>query len=336
LTGRVGQYRGEFSDVGQELNGAAMLSDVAQGSGFEVVVHFGAHKTATTFLQKFLKGAQRELWHHGVGYLPLDVCRESLLPFVAQSARGAEEAEKPDPSAMWRSIGEVKRSVDASGAKLRRLLISDENLAGPALAILNKRVLYPTAANRLRILVDQFPGARLKLMVCIRDYADFIPSVYCELLRRHKLAPLGKILGRNQNLFISWPSYISDIATALPECDVQYWCFEDFAGSPADAVEAMTGVRLVSIETAISRKVRPSLTRKAVAILQAARQHVTDDEHRRLAECLIDNMTFDGDSKLSIEDQSLADALRQRYRDDVAALQDISEPACGIVRSIKQ
>ncbi len=313
-----------------------MLSDLDNADGFEVVIHFGAHKTATTFLQEFLKSEQDQLRENGVGYVPLSVSRAFVMPFVSQSARTHDAAERPSADVMMSKIEEATEWTNKDASPIRRLLISDENLAGPALTILKKGVLYPSATYMLRVLVNNFPGTRLKLMLCIRDYADFIPSVYCEVLRRHKLAPLSKILSGNRDLFFSWPAYLADVAAAFPACDVYYWSYEDFTVSPADVVEAMTGVRLASIESTISRKVRPSLTRKAVTVLQSTRQHVTDGEHRRLAECLIDNMTFDDDSKLSIEDQSLAEELRQRYKDDVATLQGISETACGIVRRIKQ
>lgn len=312
------------------------LSDYAQGREVDVVVHFGAHKTATTFLQKYLKNASVDLRRKGVGYLSLDVCRATVMPYISKSSKLSGMMGNVNPGAMWHSIAEVSESVVASGEALRRLVISDENLAGPALAILNKSVLYPAASSRLRILVNQFPDVRVKLMVSIRDYADFIPSVYCELLRRQKLAPLSKMLDRHRNIVLSWPKYLGEIAAALPECDVLYWSYEDFIGSPADVVEAMTGVRMTSIEATISRKVRPSLTRKAVSVLQAARHHLTDEDHQRLAQCLADKMLFDGDSKLSIEDQSLSDGFRKRYRDDLAILHDMSEPVCGTVRRIRR
>lgn len=310
--------------------------DFSKKTDLEVVVHFGAHKTATTFLQRFLKNHQGDLRRSGVGYVPLDVCRESITPFVAKIARGPEGARSAsaDVGGMWRAISEVAGQADSPGEPFRRLVISDENLAGPALAILNKKVLYPSAANRLRILANQFPGARVKLMVCIRDYADFIPSVYCEVLRRHRLAPLEKMLDKGRDVFLSWPSYLLDIAADIPECEVQFWRYEEFAASPRDVAEAVTGVRLESIEAAVSKKVRPSLTRKSVAVLQAARKHLSDEEHARLATCLIDHMRFDEDSKLTIEDRSIVEDLRNRYREDVAVLLARSEPACGIVRRI--
>ncbi len=312
-----------------------MPSDGHRGSGLEVVIHFGAHKTATTFLQKFLKGKRADLRRQGVGYIPLDLSRAAIMPFVVKSVRGEQSPSDMDQG-LFRSL--IMEAVDdpESTVPVHRLVLSDENLAGPSLAVLNKAELYPTASGRLRVLVNQFPGARFTLMLCIRDYADFIPSVYCELLRRHKLAPLTKILNRHQDLALSWPAYLSAIAAALPECEVQYWSYEDFVRSPADVTEAITGVRLTDIQNVISRKVRPSLTRKAVRILQAVRQHVTDVEHKRLAECLVGHMRFDADSKLTIEDPSLVEALRERYRNDVATLHAESEPVSGIVRRLKK
>jgi hypothetical protein len=312
-----------------------MPADAAWASGLEVVIHFGAHKTATTFLQKFLKGERAELRRQGVGYIPLEISRATIIPFVARSVRGEQSPWNMDHDAFENIILESMEDP-AAAAPVHRLVISDENVAGPSLAVLNKAELYPTARGRLRVLVNQFPEARLKLMLCIRDYADFIPSVYCELLRRHKLAPLTKMLNRHKDFALSWPAYLSAIAAALPECEVQYWTYEDFVRSPADVTEAMTGVRLTDIQNAISRKVRPSLTSKAVRILQAVRQHVTDDEYQRLAECLVEHMRFDADSKLTIEDPAFAGALRERYRRDIDALHAMSEPVSGIVRRLKK
>lgn len=311
-----------------------MPSDISQVQNLDVAIHFGAHKTATTFLQEYLDSEIAELRRNGVGYIPLHLSRSSIMPFIGQTVRCANPAERPSADMMKASISAALGLNTPNAPPLLRLLISDENLAdGAPMSVLAKRTLYPSAASRLRILMNEFPRAKFKLLFCIRDYADFIPSVYCEVLRWRKLAPLARVLSASEwNL--SWPVFLGAIAEEHPECDVHYWRYEDFSNSPADVVEAMTGCRLTSVENRISNTVRPSLTKKAVSILQAVRRHLSESEYKRLAECLAENMIFDVGEKLSIDDPILAADLRARYQRDVRTLQDMSESSVGVVRRI--
>jgi hypothetical protein len=300
----------------------------------EVVVHFGAHKTATTFIQEFMKSKKPQLRKQGVGYVPLNVTREVLFPYVPRRVKALQQENKTqDPAKVAKLVLACVRPQAEGLPPLRRLVVSDENLAGSPHALVKSGQLYPEAPLRLQVMREMFPESQFSLLFCIRDYADFLVSCYCEVLRAHKLGPLPNLLASIRPEAMSWPRLFEQISSAMPGIELRFWRYEDFVHSPADVAAEMASVPLDDVKEAMSKKVRPSLSVKAVAMLQALSGIVSDAEHKRLANYLAEKFEFEENGgKLRINDEAQVEKLKQMYRADLEELDKKSAPLSGIIK----
>lgn len=121
-----------------------------------VHIHFGVHKTATTYIQENLE----LIIDQGFHYTKLDDFRESL-----------------------RESGYLNylRSLDWS----QKIVISDENMIGGNGTILTG-ALYPEFKAKANKFLTPFKNRNyVKVYISIRPMTSLLPSQYCEYLRRH-------------------------------------------------------------------------------------------------------------------------------------------------------
>jgi hypothetical protein len=133
-----------------------------------LILHLGLHKTATTALQDFLASESRALLARGAACPRLARMRSDVTPLLVSATRG-------DRAALGRFVEKNRQRV---------LLLSDENILGAPGDILGG-ALYPYAENRIRRVVEQFPGLRVRLFLTLRSPAGFLASLYCEYLRHN-------------------------------------------------------------------------------------------------------------------------------------------------------
>src|SRR6187401_227638 len=100
-------------------------------NGLNIHIHFGAHKTATTFIQQALKSNRQRLRGEGIGYLPLNVSRQIFFPDLIKIARASELTRRERIIERLRSkVLEAVRASDTALPTLHTLVLSDENFAG--------------------------------------------------------------------------------------------------------------------------------------------------------------------------------------------------------------
>lgn len=175
----------------------------------KVILHPGAHKTASSYLQRRMETHAGHLAAHGVLYAGPARLRDRSLP---------RRAGQPD----WVSL---LREARQTGAK--RLLISEENLLGGMARCVQR--FYEAPRKRLRPLVAVVKQMDLTLLIGIRGYAGFYPSVYGHLLRSGTWQPFDEIRSRALKARRGWPDVIGDIMKDLPgDVTLKLWRFEDF------------------------------------------------------------------------------------------------------------
>ena len=170
-----------------------------------IILHLGAHRTASTHVQGVLGKNIELLSAHG---------------FIAPRQRLLHAAltSKLNDLIPWtpRSYGRFLKKCSAESAE--NLLISDENLPGFLNSIFTHGEFYPQSARRLKRLAALLPEPPQKILFTIRPYNTFFASAYGRWLRperpviaRELLAEL--VLGLSRG----WPDVASDIAAAFPE-----------------------------------------------------------------------------------------------------------------------
>jgi hypothetical protein len=270
-----------------------------------IVLHLGAHKTATTYVQAALELSRGRLRDVGVGYVPLTQLRSTVTERLGFGRRGL-------PDAARRLLEEHRGS--------NRLILSDENIIGG---------LKPTGAGfygrrgmRLAKLLNALDGREIQICFAIRSYGEFISAMYCEYIRHHPFVTAQSYLRRFNPQTFSWLPVIQTFIATAGAKNVVIWRFEDFQLAQDQVFAALIDgpADLVARPT---ERIRDSLSAKAVESLAALSP--TDDvrENRARARAAAaahpkrpDNGTF------SAFDLATRDQLRSRYERDISSLLD--------------
>jgi hypothetical protein len=302
----------------------------------KIHIHFGAHKTATTFLQNFLKSKEAALRERGVAYLPLAKSRSIFFPTLGKLTGTLPPGVRQVRLNRLRDqVGRAIRLDDRSLPAIDTLVLSDENFVGPLVDLWRKGEMYPQAGDRLALLIQLFPDADFSFYFSVRDYADFCASAYCEVLRHNQLPALPELMTELGEEVFSWPELLDRVREAVGGRSITFWRYEDFRQSAGAVAEALSTVKLEAVSQAAEARVRPSLGKKAVAMLQACSPLLTKQEFKRLANHLAEKFTFeDAGGKFEIEDRGLVARLRARYSDHCNSLIDNSELLAGGLRRL--
>jgi hypothetical protein len=237
-------------------------------------LHVGAHKTATTYLQKLLKDNLELLRNNGIGYLDLQSIRDELT----YKLRNENIAELDSGELIKLFFGRPVRTSDHT------LIISDENLVGTCWQFLQSGQLYPTFEDKIRKVRRIFYGHEISLFFSVRSYDTFIASAYCEGIRN-----LGKY--RRFNVFremidwetIDWPSIIQRMIESSGAEELVLWRFEEFRTRADDIVSRMTrGVSELFPEQASDELARPSFSDAAIKAVDVVDRVLGRDEANKV------------------------------------------------------
>lgn len=208
-------------------------------SGPKVILHVGAHKTATTYLQARLAKSVNPLRQMQVGYVDLQQFREAQA-----LAGGLRRAEPRYALLRHRALRrELSRLIERQiyfGAT--RVVLSDENILGNLGELFGDHDFYPRAGARVRVLVDALSNWDVEIAVSTRCYASFLVSVWSHIVMRDGFRPFdprcaGALLGGDRG----WVDVLSDIRRAVPNAKICHWAYEDLAGNEHDVLQALIG-----------------------------------------------------------------------------------------------
>lgn len=201
-----------------------MASLSQRGSGVQIIVHIGAHKTASTHLQLAIARARDALGAQGVAcFGPDELRRKGLGVPEYLSAENADHRHGA-------------RIRAALGVACNRLLLSDENLLGNAhnVEMINTARLYDRAPARLARLADLLPQGPVVLALGIRNPAGFVASAYAQRLMSGRLQAYADYAQGLDPARLRWADLIERVMAALPGATCHVWRFEEYpANAPA-------------------------------------------------------------------------------------------------------
>src|SRR6056297_1149280 len=231
----------------------------------DITLHFGAHRTATTSLQRHAQARTAALAAHGLAFWGPPVTRDGLLAGVVPAP-----GEHPEAARTAHARGRIAlRVAQAQQAGATRIVVSDENMLGAPRTCLRRHRLYPGAGARVARLAHAFGGRITGAVLSIRSQDAWWASVLAySVARGHRLPSPGD-LDRLVTAGRQWRDVISDIACALPGADIVILPHERFAACPGARLCAMTGVAAAEREAGTEWRGRgpdlPAL-RRAVTI----------------------------------------------------------------------
>jgi len=203
----------------------------------DIILHLGAHRTATTSLQHYAQARAAALAADGLAVWGPPVTRDGLLAGVLPAP-----GEHPAAARAAHACGRIAlRVAQAREAGVTRLLVSDENMLGAPRTCLRHHRLYPGAGARVARLAHAFGGRITRAVLSIRAQDAWWASVLAySVARGHRLPSAGD-LDRLVTAGRQWRDVIADVACALPGAGILILPHEQFADRPAARLAWMTG-----------------------------------------------------------------------------------------------
>ena len=200
----------------------------------DVILHLGAHRTATTTFQNYLRNNELALLQRGVAVWEPRNTRKGLLHGVLP-ARSREKAFK-------RAQGRIALRLNALDQRgVKTLIVSDENVLGTMFANLKSKALYLDAGQRVAHFAHAFDGCLTRVVLSVRGQDRYWGSAIGYQVGRGRSVPnaaqLSEIVESNR----AWRDVVTDVACAAGDADMMVTCFDRFAGRPEAHFEMMTG-----------------------------------------------------------------------------------------------
>lgn len=226
-----------------------------------LILHLGVHKTATTYLQSLLAHNQKLLASKERFYWTLEQLRRPIATAISEASPGGGLKSTLRRNIAPRPSVSIDTLMDFAGVGYS--IFSEENILGPTNQSLDG-TLYPNAARRLSSLSPLFRDREIRLFLSLRDYADFLASLFVEALRHgHWLTP-DQFMQANENPKGQWVNLVRSLCTVVPSAQITIWRYADFAAQKPQLIELLTGLKASALVEPESGDARPGATAQAV------------------------------------------------------------------------
>ncbi|MEJ6405147.1 hypothetical protein [Yoonia sp. 2307UL14-13] len=231
---------------------------------FTLTFHIGAHKTATTHLQRSLEHAADDLVDAGVRYYGPDYFRlpgRTINRLFSLKPRFAKENRRSaaDQLALMRK-----------GAN--RLLFSEENYAGALNVSRPGQVIdrYPDAGARIEKLVAATGLPGIDLCLAIRHPATFLNSAYGQHLLGGRVVSSADYLAAHPLEGVDWSDLVVQLSAVRTVRRITVWRYEDYRPLFRDICTALVGAAAADFITPFGRRSHAGLSFDAVTAVHAA------------------------------------------------------------------
>ena len=212
---------------------------IRTGKAMDVILHIGAHFSATTSFEDYLHCNRARLaamgctaWGPRRGWSGLSA---GLLPEVGSTRR---------PEAAHQAEAGIQAQLKAcAGAGQRHLIVTAPDAMGTPRSNLRLGGLYCGLGERLARLARAIDGYPLRLALNIRSLDAYWSAALAQAVTRGAGLPGAGMLARLAENRRSWRDVIEEIARALPGVELLVLPYETFGGRPEVQLEAMTGLR---------------------------------------------------------------------------------------------
>lgn len=291
-------------------------------NGLEIVLHLGAHKTATTYIQELLSANEDQLRQHGIAFVSPSKYRPAIAEaFARDRTFGWVEAVRQ--RRRRNAIAAMVERANANGN--RRLILSEENLIGFLDRVRSGGWLYDNVAAKLDGTIKSLGNQPVRLLLAVRDYADFFPSAYVEVLRMRGFSPFDDAMrARILNQTRGWPEVVDDIASAIPNgSEIVVWQYEAMANQERLIMEQFVGRELASALRHIAHRPKQGATQRAVEHLHLLAARGIRPSRRRVRKVLNATSKKKGYAGLDPWTTEQRRLLSQRYSHDLRRLVEL-------------
>ncbi|WP_306155033.1 hypothetical protein [Roseovarius sp. MMSF_3281] len=204
----------------------------------DVILHVGAHRTATTCFQNYLRENREELWARGIESWEPRLTRAGLFRGVVPiPGRGEPQAQ------LDRARGRIAIQIEKAAARGSRfLVVSDDNMLGTPRINLRDARLYADAGQRMARFAHAFGAVAPRMALSIRQQDMFwASSMAFGVARGHRLLRARDLqhITRGPR---GWREVIEDLACAMDgAAPIMVMPYEVFGGRSEARLGAMTG-----------------------------------------------------------------------------------------------
>ncbi|WP_025053581.1 hypothetical protein [Sulfitobacter noctilucae] len=194
----------------------------------DVILHMGAHRTATTTFQYYIRDHLADLSKQGVAFWGPQEARKSVFPGLFRST-----VSKRIRNPALRAEGRVRMfAAQAQARGVRQLLVSDENMLGNCAQNLRSGQLYPAAGERAARISAALGGRVRRIVLSIRSQELWWASACALTVSRGHPVPSSAKREAISHSRRCWRDVITDLACAAPGAEIDVLPFEGYVGQP--------------------------------------------------------------------------------------------------------
>jgi hypothetical protein len=238
-----------------------------------MILHIGAHKTATSYMQKKFALNVDLLNRRNIHYDPLDVFRKEFTHLLNENVTRESE---------W--IRELRGT-----GRAMNILVSEENVMGVPGDIVREGDYYIRARQRLTRACQLLGNDQPEIYLSLRDYAGFTVSMYSEYIRHREFIGFDDYLKIYTASGFSWVRVIEDIFAAVPGAKLTLWDFSGFRKLEKEVFQAMLGFDPDILQNPVG-PVRESFSEVAVRAFGALSTSLSHAEMKKLINPIARNL----------------------------------------------
>ena len=225
-----------------------------QDKYIKIIIHAGAHKTASSHLQNRVLENENLVVKSGCSYLGPEKIRDQF-------------------GTLWRALGrsdtpdEQKRKLAALAAGQPRLVISEENIIGGFKDLMNgpnRAILYPKAVERLARLAQLVAPNPLHIAMAVREPSSYYVSVYNQLLLSGRFQTWERFSKGLDPTAVKWSDILRPIAEIPGVAAVSIWRYEDYHRLLPQILNTLLGQPRPDIPSHMGKRMHEGLSERAV------------------------------------------------------------------------
>ena len=279
-----------------------------QDKYIKIIIHAGAHKTASTHLQNRLLENEKRVVKSGCSYLGPEKIRDQF-------------------GTLWRALGrsdtpdEQERKLAALAAGQPRLVISEENIIGGFKDLMNgpnRAILYPKAVERLARLAQLVAPNPLHIAMAVREPSSYYVSVYNQLLLSGRFQTWERFSKGLDPTAVKWSDILRPIAEIPGVAAVSIWRYEDYHRLLPQILNTLLGQPRPDIPLHMEKRMHEGLSERAVQA--CCTWHAAGYGGRLGAVAREDSPVSDAYPKFSPWPEALMRESRAAYGRDIEAL----------------
>lgn len=219
----------------------------------QIALHIGAHKTATTHLQRSLSEQRTKVEAANARFFGPPFFRTG--PGIAELF-GLEGAV---------TAADARAHLTKMAGPAARVVMSEENFIG---TMHNRHAkiempLYPKASQRLCELADRLAPEGIDVFLGVRNPAAYITSGYCQaLIGGHKVV-LDEVKAMNPITGVDWSDLVRRLRDTAGVRHLTVWQYEDYHALFGQIVTGLIGAP--NTVEPLQSVVHPGLSTEAVA-----------------------------------------------------------------------